>query len=744
MNSITKMDNTENQDESLDILAIIDTLLEYKYFILFITATFTFLGIMYALLLPSIYMANALIQVEQKSGGFPAMNEISEVFGNEASSSTEIELLKSRRVIGVAVDEENLDVVVAPNYFPFGSGFLSRINILNIDIPFLPNINLNAYVRKDESIEIELFTIPKSNYGYKYKIVVDDNENYNLYSPENKLILNGRENELYQKDELKVKITNLHAKPGRVFYLSKLRRFSAIKQYQAALSVSEKGKDTGIIVLSIEDESPLRAERILNLITKAYVSQNVERQSAEAAKSLEFLNKQLPEIEKGLESAENEFNEYQVKAGSVDITVEAESLLNQVVDIESSIATLKLQKAELDRKYTKDHPAYKAWFDQLNSLNSRKDELNERVKLLPHTQQELLGYKRNVQVSTEIYTQMLNNIQELDIVRAGAVGNVRVIDEAAADIESPVRPKKKLIVSTTTILGIFISVVLVFIRKSINRGIKSTEEIEVVDLPIYASIPLSQTQIKLSQSKPTHRISNASSRESNDSTLLLAEEDSTDISIESLRSLRTSLHFAMLETNNNLIMIGGSSPMVGKSFISANLAAVVAQSGKKVLLLDADMRRGYIHKIFGYEPKDGLSDLLVGNSDVNNSIKLTKTENLYVLSRGEIPPNPSELLMSSRFNQFLEYVKSKFDIVIIDTPPILAVTDASIIGQQCGVCLIVARYGFTTQRELQLSKKRFEQNGTKLKGAIFNGIEKSSSRYGYGYYNYSYEYRPKK
>ena len=198
----------------------------------------------------------------------------------------------------------------------------------------------------------------------------------------------------------------------------------------------------------------------------------------------------------------------------------------------------------------------------------------------------------------------------------------------------------------------------------------------------------------------------------------------------------------MLEAGNNRLMISGPSPKVGKTFISSNLAAVVAQSGQRVLLVDVDMRKGYIHKIFGLPVENGLSDLLVKRCDLSTAIHKTDTDNLDVIGRGQIPPNPSELLMHKNFSAFLEQISTEYDLVILDTPPLLAVTDAAIIGRQSGTNLIVTRFALTSAREVQLAMRRFSQNGIELKGAIFNGVEKrASAKYGYGYGYYNYEYK---
>jgi tyrosine-protein kinase Etk/Wzc len=311
---------------------------------------------------------------------------------------------------------------------------------------------------------------------------------------------------------------------------------------------------------------------------------------------------------------------------------------------------------------------------------------------------------------------------------------VRLIDTADVDQRNPVRPQKALIVVIATLLGAFVAVALVLFRKALNRGVSNPNELEKLGLPVYAAIPFSAIQKDMDQKLfRSNKVG---------STQLLALSNPTDLAIEGLRSLRTSLHFAMLEAGNNRLMISGPSPQVGKTFVSANLAAVVAHSGQRVLLVDVDMRKGYLHKVFGVAAENGLSDLLAKHCELGTAIHTTEVENLHVLSRGRIPPNPSELLMHANFSEFLDQVSALYDLVILDTPPFLAVTDATIVGRQSGTNLIVARFELNSVREVELTMRRYQQNGIELKGAIFNGIEKrSSAKYGYGAYSYyHYEY----
>jgi tyrosine-protein kinase Etk/Wzc len=274
-----------------------------------------------------------------------------------------------------------------------------------------------------------------------------------------------------------------------------------------------------------------------------------------------------------------------------------------------------------------------------------------------------------------------------------------------------------------------LSVAFVLVKAAFHKGIESPDEIEAMGMPVYASIPKSEVQQQLDARK----------RRKNEVAKLLCESNPADLSIEALRGLRTSLHFAMMEAKNNVVMISGPAPGIGKSFVSTNFAAVAAKTGQKVLLVDADMRKGYLQKNFNLKWDDGLSDLLSGKLTTEQVIKHSNIDNLDVLTRGHVPPNPSELLMHPRFAEFIQWASDNYDLVIADTPPVLAVTDPSIVGAHAGTTLMVARFGQNTLKELEVAQGRFEQSGIDVKGVIFNAIEKkASSSYGYGYYNYAY------
>lgn len=660
------------------------------------------------------------------------------MLGKESPSATEIELIQSRYVIGKTVDNLKLDIVVQPMYFPVVGEFLARrFQKANPGAIAEPLLGLDSFAWGGESLKIFKLDLPDGQLGKKLTLTVGENAHYTLVDEDDQVLAAGEAGQPFEQNGVAFQIEELRAKPGTRFRVIRNARLTSILDYQENLDVVERGKESGMIGLALESTEPDQAIKILNQIAAIYVRQNVERTSAEAAQSLAFLKEQLPEVKKDLEKAGKALNEYQTRSKSVDITLETKAILDQIVGLDTSISELKLQQAEMDRKFTRQHPAYRALLTQIGELTSKQQSLASRVESLPSTQQELLSLTRDVEVGTAIYTQLLNKSQELDVMRAGTVGNVRLIDTADVNFFKPIKPKKILIVLIATLLGGFLAVTLVLLRKALNRGLESPEAIEQLGLPVYASIPYSTLQ-KVEEDKITRGRGRADAGSS-----LLAISHPTDLAVEALRSLRTSLHFAMLEAPNNRIMISGPSPEVGKTFVSVNLAAVIAQTGQRVLLIDVDMRRGYLHKVLGVPAKDGLSDILSNQCTLESAIHKTGVENLDIISRGQIPPNPSELLMHRNLTELLAQVSERYDLVILDTPPLLAVTDAAIVGRQSGTNLIVTRYGLNPAKEIEHTMRRFAQNGIVLRGAIFNGVEKkASAKYGYGNYGYyQYEYQ---
>ena len=708
---------TDNSSDEFDLGKLLGILLDAKWLIIAATAIFAVAGMAIALLSTPIYKADALIQIEEKSsGGISAMvGDMGELFSQESSATTEIEIIKSRMILGDTVDKFNLTTVASPSYLPLvGKGIARLSGDLN-------RINISRYELPDYAL------------GMEHKLIVLDAEKkqYQLVREDERVVLEGTAGKLAQNEDYTLFVTDLQSSTGFEFSIAKRSRLEAIEWLKRNLSISERGKQTGILNLSFEGEDRTLISDILNHISQTYFLQNVERNSAEAEKSLTFLKQHLPEIKTNLTSSEDILNQYRQENESVDLGLEAQSTLKVMVELEAQLNELTFKESDISQRFTKDHPAYRSLLDKRQTLLNEKERLNQQVQKLPKTQREILRMTRDVEVNQQIYIQLLNKVQELSIIKAGTVGNVRILDSAQTYMV-PVKPKKPLIAVLATLLGGMLSVAFVLVKAAFHRGVENPDEIEQIGLSVYASVPRSEVQESL--------FNKVKKKNRSGQMALLAEANPADLSIEALRGLRTSLHFAMMEADNNVLMISGPAPGIGKSFVSTNFAAVAAKTGQRVLLIDADMRKGYLQKPFGLKWDNGLSDLLSGKIDTAQSIKTTSIENLDIIARGQVPPNPSELLMHRRFKELLDWASSEYDLVIVDTPPVLAVTDPSIVGSLAGTTLMVARFGQNTVKEIDVARDRFEKAGIEVKGVILNAVEKkASSSYGYGYYNYAYK-----
>jgi tyrosine-protein kinase Etk/Wzc len=725
-----------NAASEIDIVALFGALIDKKVFLLVVTVLSMLVGVAVAVFSTPIYQATSIVQVEEKGGAVPGFDELGGILSGASAAVTEIELIKSRAIIGEAVDSLNLDIIALPKMLPvIGERSYRVFKSTKPNEIAEPLLGFSSYAWGGEKIDVFRFSVPESYIGSPFTLVAGKAGSYELIDVTGSVVLQGFVGKKQNNNGVELTLSSLNARAGTEFILIKKSRLSTIIELQNSIKATEKGRDSGILELSLMHSNPEYAKKVLDNVAQTYVRQNVERSSAEAQQSLEFLKLQLPSVKKQLEESENLFNEYKVKQQSVDISLETQSVLQQIVKLETKLQELELKKREVGRKFKQNHPIYQGVIEQIDVVEQQKKDLSAEINVLPETQQELLRLTRDVSVNNEIYTMLLARAQELDIVRAGTVGNVRIIDTAEVNTAQPVKPKKPLIVVMFTLIGVVLGAAFVLIRQAIHKGIEDPNDIEALGLPVYASVPYSEYQVKLTGFAKARKGKTAKAKS------ILALDNPADLSIEALRSLRTSLHFAMLEAKNNVIAISGPSPGVGKSFISVNLATVLAQSGKKVLIIDADMRKGYLQTQFGMEWDNGLSDYLSGRLNLSEITKPSQVDGLDVITRGQIPPNPSELLMHENFSKLIAETTANYDLVIVDTPPILAVTDPAIVSAHAGTTLLVTRFGQNHVKEIELTRNRFEQNGIDVKGVVFNGVvRKASNAYGYyGYYNYEYK-----
>ncbi|WP_168417225.1 polysaccharide biosynthesis tyrosine autokinase [Acinetobacter indicus] len=725
------MSQNTNTEDTIDLKELFFSLIAQWKLIALCVILSLVCALLYLRTTPDTYQVDALVQVEENKGASAALlGDLSDMIEQKSPAQAEIEILKSRLVLGTVIDRLNLNIRIHGTEDSFWSRLLNKHE-------YDSEYSGKSVLFKDnqKSFDVRSFEIP-DYYRDKSLLLSFAEGQYRLTdSATEQVVFSAPLNQTSQlQSEYGLWKVGIYSQDSfdSTYLIQKQSLPAAVRSLLADYSVAEKGKMTGVLGLNYQGTDKQHITRVLNAILAAYSQQNIERRSAETAQTLKFLEDQLPELKQQLDVAEREFNRFRQQYNTVDVTKESELYLTQSVTLETQKAELEQKVAEASAKYTAEHPIMQQMNAQLTAINKKINELDGTLRRLPELQRQYLQLFREVEVKQQLYTGLLNSYQQLRIAKAGEIGNVRIVDTAVEPI-APIAPKKLQILILSIFLGGFLGTLLALLRNMLRSGVKDSTQIEnELDLPVYATVPRSPVQesrIKLLKKKKNIPI--------------LAVKNSDDIAIESLRSMRTAIHFALSSAKNNIIMVSGPAPEVGKSFISTNLATILAQSQKRVLIIDADLRRGYLHKYFNHANQPGLAEYLNGQTDLSQVIKATEVSGLDVIARGKSPANPSELLSTTQFATMLNQLSEQYDHILIDTPPILAVTDGIIISQHAGVNLVIARYAKTQMKELELTINRFEQAGVKVNGIILNDIQRSSAGYGYGY-NYSYAYKANK
>lgn len=727
MNTIlnTKTANSENNE--VDLLNLLYIFIEEKVTIITSLLIVVMLSIIYIVLSQSVYRGNMLIQVENNSNANnPGVSQMAALFDVQSPASAEMEILRSRLVLGQAADSLKLYIQAEPKYIPIVGRWLAN----KADSLSNPGIfGMGGYTSGNESIEIDTLKVPKALEGTRLSLQVTK-DGYTLTTPDDELLARGKVGELVAlQNGGEILVGKLNAKPNAQFYITRKSRLSTIQSLQQDLGIAEKGKQSGIIQASLEGVDPKLTSQILNSIGSAYVTQNIRRRAAEAEKSLTFLHGFLPELKKQMESSEADYTSFRDKHGTFNLGEEGKMSLQTSADLQTRLLELQQKKRELAPRFQATHPVIKTIDNQIVAIKNELKKIDENIGRMPDLEQRLLGLMRSVQVDSEMYVNLLNSAQQLRLVKEGKVGNVRVIDTAPIP-EIPVAPRKFIILIVSIFAGLLIGILIVIIRRWTHTGIQDGSEIEAaLGLHVYATVPQSPAQKTIDIKK------NLSVSESH----VLATQNPSDPTIESLRMLRTSLQFAMLDAKNNILLFTGPTPNIGKSFTSVNFGAIMGAANARVLVIDTDMRKGHLNQYFGIDRTQGLSELIAGQIKLDEAIRKNVLANVDFIPTGSIPPNPSELLTTDKMRSILSDVAEQYDLVILDSGPVLAISDALSLTPYAGVVFLVARAAVTTLGELQETRKRIQQTGIDVKGVIFNGVEASSRKYGskYGQYRYS-------
>jgi tyrosine-protein kinase Etk/Wzc len=646
------------------------------------------------------------------------------MFDTKKAVTAEMELLRSRTVVAPAVERLKLYISARPDYFPLLGAVVRSARPAQLSEPGL--FGVGGQVWGSEQIAVPRLEVPPSLYDHELVITSLGEQRFSVFEPTTNIIFYGQVGQVLRAStpagDIELQVAQLAGRPGARFLATRSSTMASIRKLQRELIIAEQGKQSGVIEARLEGGSAAQVNAVLLEIGQQYMAQNMGRKSEEAEKSLAFLDQQLPKLKAKLERAESEYNAFRNANGTIDFAEEARLSLQQEAAARLRRTELMQKRTDLLTRFTLRHPIVAAVTGQLQQVNQEIVDVGQHIKKLPLLEQDSVRLSREIKINTDLYTGLANTAQQLRIVSVGKVSNVRMVDPPMMVYE-PVRPQRRTIIAAGVLGGLLLGAGAAFLRSMLSRGVDDPIRIEQLlgSRVVFASIPHSQAQSRLNRRSEAGR------------QRLLALDWPTDGAIEALRSFRASLEYSMPQFDNNVIMFAGPTSSLGKSFVAANFAAVMAAGGKRVLLVDADVRNGRLHQYFGVRREHGLCEAITGAAPFGDVIRRGVLDNLDLIPTGSMPANHPDFFRHVDVGALLEAVRQNYDLVLVDSPPILALADALVIGSHAGAVFLVVRAGVSTEREITESIKRLNQAGVAPYGILFNDVKPRLSGYGYKY-----------
>lgn len=719
-----------------------------------------FIGVtLYTLLIKPVYEATATLYVKEESNRSGKLGELA-LLPSSNPIDAEIEIVKSRTIAEQVVRRLHLDWSVTS---------------------------------KSNATVCKLLEFNPADAKNSYQLHLGDNANYTLTDEDGGQLAKGVVGQLLQTSSVSMLVGEFRGKPGDVCTIA-VRPFNgAVSALRGATKVSQLGSTTNIIRIAHYDTNPLRAREVVNALVQAYLDQTVAFKSEEASRTVGFVEEQLKNVRSELDSSESDLQGYKSSSGVVKLDSEAEELIKKVSEVEKERAAVSLQKRQVEfalaalkeaarrkaiyspasmmdpmvssmaakltelemqkrsllAENTEQHPQVKALQGQidelqnkiratfettLRNLSKQESDISKRLadyeaslRKLPAAERELARFTRVTKVNANIFTFLLQKQEEARIAQAATISNIKIVDPAITP-ENPVKPQKRKNILLGLLVGLMLGVGLAFFHDYMDDTIKDDEDArKILRWPLLAIIPHIQT----AETDGSHTDAN-----------LVSYQKPKSVAAEAFRALRTGLHFAAVRKEQKVIMVTSTFPGEGKTTISANFAETLAQNGSKVLLIGGDLRRPTLHKIFDFPNVPGLTELIAGDCELSKIVHHTTMNKLDVISAGTNPPNPSELLGSERMAKLLLFLKGNYDYIIIDAPPVLAVSDTSIMVSLCDAMVVVIETGRVPQKAIRRVQEILAGVDAPIVGMVMNDKTGEAERYGsYGsYYGYGSAY----
>jgi tyrosine-protein kinase Etk/Wzc len=750
------------RDGAVSARDMIRLLSDHVWTIVGVTLVIVAVAALYVTLVTPVYTAGSLVRIES-----PDPNELGTgpngplvVQASAPSTDAEVAMMQSREVLEPVMKKFGYDLSVKANTFPvlglIASKFATPGN------PSRAWFGLKSYAWGGEEIHIDSLQVPQSFENAKLKLRALDDQHYELLDTDGSVLVAGQVGQLATGQDISMLVTHLVARPDTEFEVVPWNTVNALKRFSKDLKVQEKGgKETGIVQISFDSSNPVVAAGVANAVADGYVANTVENRRRSDSKTLDFINQELPRLRDELKQSEAALSNYQSSSNSLQPTAEAQSYLQGGIELERQIASLQLQRTQLLLHFQPTSAPVQNIDQQLAQLNAAKGSLDSRFNKMPASERKDVDLTRNAKVAESIYVAMVNKAEELTVRRAGTTGDVHVVDVAARPAD-PVEPNIPLVLGASAGIGLMLGALYVFARSQLLTGVTDPRFVEwSLSIPVLGSVLYSPQQAQLkrammhslqgvdtpygaatpipllpaARAKDGSIVKGAAGALPHTAHYLLARSFPHNASVEALRGVRTAMHFAGASASEQkVVVVTGPTPGTGKSFVAANLAVLEAETTKRVLLIDADMRCGHLAQTFGQPNSGGLAELLMGSITSDQAIREVGVPGLSFISCGAYPSNPSELLMMPRFHALLDVFNKRFDLVIVDTPPLLAVSDASIVANRAGNTVLILRSGMQTEEEIEETVTKLRRAGASLGGAVFNAVPlRRSERRAYGH-----------
>ena len=605
---------------------------------------------------------------------------------------------------------------------------------------------------------------------------------YRLLDSSGKLLLQGESGQVAESAEYRGEVLVHSGEAGDRVELTRLTHEEAVGQFMSGVYAEELEEGANLILLSVEGTDPLLVADRINALADAYVEQSRVDKSSEAASMLQFIDQQQAELGSQLDQSEQAWHEYRIKTGLDRLSAEGQSLVDIAVALEKERAVLSLRLERIDaflidykwnrddfstvgdlpgvteyinqlfalranrldllRKFTSAHPEVVEVDNQMNQVREKihstatlakrriKQELadvnvslgqsSRLLEQVPEEELELVRLARTNQVNAELYSYLLQRQQETRITAAATSGNVEIIDRAQVPV-APISPNKKKNLALGLILGLMLGVGLTFLLDYLDRTIKDEEDIQdKLGLPVIGTIP---------------RIEQANDNEERQ---LITQLEPMSAASEAFLALRTNLLYTITNQKHKTVMLTSCMPDEGKSTVAVNLAATLAQTGAKTLLVGCDLRRPSLYKALGETDVPGLTDLLT-NGD-QSAVRKIEHLNLEFIPAGTEPPNPTQLLNSDKMQKFLDDARHKYDYVVLDAPPLIPVSDALILASHIDLNVMVIESCRVPEKLAKRAITSLHNHGARLAGVVINDKTGKGAKYSgaYSYYGGKY------